>query len=469
MFKKALMLVSGNAFASALSLVRNLAIARLVSPEDYGIASTFAISMSIVEMMSYLGLQQLMIVDKDGDVPHVQAAAQGFQVLRGCLSSTILFLISGLYAAFLGIEQVAWAFQIIALVPFFNGFQHFDQHRLKRHMNFRPSVLTSALPPLFSVLSVWPAYLLWPDFRVMLVSIFTQALSMVLVSHLTAERRYQLAWDRWLVRRAIEFGWPLLLNGVLLFAIFNGDRLIIGRELGMTTLAIFSMGFTLTLTPTLVLANSMQTFFVPMLSREVDNRPAFQTLSEAAIEGGVVIGLLLILGTSLLGGPIVHILLGSKYEGLLPFLVQLGIMQGLRVAKSGPSLIALSRGRNGLSIWANIPRILTLPVAWVVVLRTGNIESVIGVGIAAEGLGLMIALWTTRTRLGVHLRHLVLPMALFFGFAAVSWWDAWVTAPRPLFADHLHPGLLLVLFVGLATILSMSALRKVTLRRLRRG
>ncbi len=468
MFKKALMLVSGNAFASALSLLRNLAIARLISPEDYGIASTFAISMSIVEMVSYLGLQQLMIVDRDGDIPHVQAAAQGFQVLRGFLSSTLLFLISGLYASFLGIEEVAWAFQIIALVPLFNGFQHFDQHRLKRHMNFRPSILTTALPPLFSVLAIWPAYLIWPDFRVMLVSIFVQALSMVAVSHLTAERGYRLAWDNELVRKAMQFGWPLLLNGVLLFGIFNGDRLIIGRELGMTTLAIFSMGFTLTLTPTLVLANSLQTFFVPLLSREVDNPKGFQTLAEATIEGGMVIGVLLILGTSLLGGPIIHILLGAKYEGLLPFLVQLGIMQGVRIAKTGPSIIALSRGRNGLSIWANIPRALALPVAWFVVLRTGDIESVIGVGITAELLGLLIALWTTRKRLVVHLRRLVLPLVLFFSFAALSYWDAWMTVPMPLLADHLHPGLLAVLLVALATIQSMSAMRTVVLRRLRR-
>ena len=38
MLKKAFMLVSGNAFGSALLLVRNLIIARLISPEDYGIA-----------------------------------------------------------------------------------------------------------------------------------------------------------------------------------------------------------------------------------------------------------------------------------------------------------------------------------------------------------------------------------------------------------------------------------------------
>ncbi len=66
MLRNAFMLVSGNAFGSALLLVRNLIIARLVSPEDYGIASTFAVAMSIVEMLSYLGLNQMIVVDRDG-------------------------------------------------------------------------------------------------------------------------------------------------------------------------------------------------------------------------------------------------------------------------------------------------------------------------------------------------------------------------------------------------------------------
>ena len=77
MLKKAFLVVTGNAFGSALLLLRNLIVARLVSPHDYGIASTFAIVMSLVEMLSYVGLNQLMVVDKDGDDPHFQRAMQG--------------------------------------------------------------------------------------------------------------------------------------------------------------------------------------------------------------------------------------------------------------------------------------------------------------------------------------------------------------------------------------------------------
>ena len=151
MLKKAFMLVSGNAFGSALLLARNLIVARLISPEDYGIASTFAISMSIVEMLSNFGLNQMIVVDKDGDDPRVQSGLQGFQVLRGLTSSLLLWAISGAYARFLGIADLAWAYQVIAFIPLVNGLQHFDVHRLKRHLKFTPSILSLSVPPLVSV------------------------------------------------------------------------------------------------------------------------------------------------------------------------------------------------------------------------------------------------------------------------------------------------------------------------------
>ena len=78
MLRKALLILSGNAAASLLLFARNLVIARLIPVEDYGIASTFAIAMSVVEMASQLGLQQMIVQAREGEDPHFQAALQGF-------------------------------------------------------------------------------------------------------------------------------------------------------------------------------------------------------------------------------------------------------------------------------------------------------------------------------------------------------------------------------------------------------
>ncbi|MBC7141702.1 MAG: oligosaccharide flippase family protein [Rhodobacteraceae bacterium] len=465
MLKKAFMLVSGNAFGSALLLLRNLIIARLISPEDYGIASTFAIAMSIVEMLSYLGLNQMIVIDKDGDDPGVQKAMQGFQVLRGLTSSALLFVIAYPYARFLGIEHIAWAYQAIAFIPLVNGLQHFDMHRLKRHLNFTPWIVTQAVPPLISVLSVWPLALYFSDYRIMLVALFVQAGAMVILSHVMAERRYGLTFDFALIRRATVFGWPLLLNGVLLFGVFNGERLIVGRELGMSQLAVFSMSITLTLTPTLVLAGATQALFLPQLSASRDRDESFRWLGVAATEAGLAIGVLLILGVVLLGGPVIHLLLGPKYAAILEILVPMAVVQAVRVAKTGGSTVALSKERSGNAAAANLFRVLSLPISWYAVTHTGTVMTVIFIAITAEALGYLLSLRLAARRTGILLGPLVLPSTLTAMACLAALVDAWVHPPQTGFAAHLDWSRWAVVAVCLAALASMSALRGYLWRR----
>jgi O-antigen/teichoic acid export membrane protein len=468
MLKKAVLLVSGNAFGSALLLVRNLLVARMVSPEDYGIASTFAISMSIVEMVSYLGLQQLIVVDKDGDEPGFQAAMQGFQVLRGFLSSALLFLIAYPYARFLSIENVAWAFQVIALIPLINGLQHYDMHRLKRQMKFTPSIVSTSVPALVSVLSLWPLAAQFDDYRIMLVAIFVQAGAMVLLSHLLSERRYRLTLDFGLMRKAMQFGWPLLLNGMLLFLVFNGEKLVVGRELGMSALAIFSMGFTLTLTPTLVLASSIQSFFLPQLSSAQDRPADFQHTSITTLEASLVTGVLLVLGTSLLGGPVVILLLSDKYLEMLPILVPLAVLQAIRSAKTGSSIVALAKQRAGNAIVGNIPRVISIPITWWVAIRTGDLAMMIWIATIAEIVGYFASLYMAQRTSRIDLRPLIVPILTTSAAFVTALVDSYLYLPGVELKDHLHVTHGLVVVISIAALFSMRNLTGYVMTRLRR-
>ena len=156
MFRTAFLILSGNAAASLVLLVRNLAVARMISVEDYGIAATFALVVSLLEMASALGLQQQIVQSKEGDDPDFQAALQGFQLMRGLMSGLALFLLAGPVADFMNVPEVAWAYRVVALIPVLNAFQHFDIHRLNRDMVFGPMLLTRLAPAVVSLLLVWP-------------------------------------------------------------------------------------------------------------------------------------------------------------------------------------------------------------------------------------------------------------------------------------------------------------------------
>lgn len=412
MIRTVLLLVSGNASVSVLTLARNLLVARLVSVEDYGIAATFAISMAIVEMASNLGLQQLMVQDRAGDDPRLQAGLHGFNALRGLAAGLILFALAGPLAAFLGVPDIAWAYQLMALVPVARGLQHFDVERFKRTMRFGPSIVSTLIPAALSVAVVWPLDRLFGDWRVMLYAILAQTALGLVASHLWAERRFAVSLDREIMRKSLRFGWPLLLNGVLLFLVMHGEKLVVGRELGLEALGLFAMGFTLTLTPTLVLARSTQAFFLPQLSTLQDEDERFDAMAAATMQAAVANGLLVAVSIAVLGPPFVALVLGEKYAGLAPLLPWLGILQAVRVFKSGPAVVALARGRTGNATLSNLPRVAAILLAWAALAQGwGDLLAVVLIGLAGEVVGFALSLALVRARAGVRLGPMIWTVA----------------------------------------------------------
>lgn len=465
MLRALLLILSGNVFSSALMLVRNLVVARLISVEDYGIAATFAIAMTVVEMGSQLGLKQQIVQAANGDDPRFQAALQGFQVLRGVLAGGILFAIGPWIARFFGVPELTWAYQLVAVIPVLYALQHFDIHRLNRQMRFGPMVLTNTVPAALSLLAVWPLAAWFGDYRVMLYALVLHALINAAMSHLVSERAYRLVLDRGVMGGSLRFGWPLLVNGLLLFAVFQGDKLIVGRELGLAALAVFAMGLTLTLTPTLIMAKTIQQMFLPVLSRHVATRDtapqAFESRAHAMLQAALLNGTLLALVVWLIGPPVVHLLLGEKYAAVLPLLIWFALTQGLRVFKSGPAVVALACGKTGNAMAANLVRVACLPLAWWAVVNGGDLVTVLWIAIVAEALGFVLALVLVQVQINLSLR----PIALSLGFAALfllalalgTYWPAqglWgqlaLWGPLALFA---------------AMVLSMGDLRRHALRR----
>ena len=420
MFRNVVLIFSGNVFSAILGLVRNLLVARLLTVEHFGIASTFAISMSIVEMLTSLGLHQLIIQDKNGDDPKLQAGLQGFHLFRGAVSSTLLFLLSQPIASFMGTGDIVWAYQILAFIPLLNGLVHFDIYRLQRQLNYIPSILSSTIPALLSVLLIWPLYIIFKDYRVMLGIIMAQSLTTLIVSHLAAKRRYQVALAKDIIAHALRFGWPLLINSILIFFVFQGEKIIVGREIGLEALAIFSMGFTLTLWPAMLLANSIQSIFLPLLSEAKDDRPAFQRIAMVTLQAHFALGALFVSGGVLVGPTLVGYLLGPKYTPLLGLFPWLVILQAMRLMEGGSSIVALAAGRTGVSAVSNLVRISIMPFSWYVAANTGNIHMIIWLAIGSEFAGLLVSLFMMRRQVKMSVAPSVWPFVLTISLSVVT-------------------------------------------------
>ena len=218
----------GQAATQASSFVRNIILARLISPADFGIAAILGVTLQMVEMFSNVAGDMLLIQAKDGDQEQLQGTAQALRVGRAVVNGVVIFALAWPAARLFGVPQATWAFRCLGLLPLLRGLFHLDMSRLQRHFRFAPSVITDAGANWCATLVAIPIAFWLRSYAAMLWALLIQAAVATALSHMLAERRYRWAWNRECWRRIVSFGWPLMINGILIFGIFEGDRLVIG-------------------------------------------------------------------------------------------------------------------------------------------------------------------------------------------------------------------------------------------------
>ena len=264
------------------------------------------------------------------------------------------------------------------------------------------------------------------DYRVMLVVVLAQVALYVLTSHLVAERRYRWAWDTGMIRRMIVFGWPLLINALLMFGIFQGDRAIVGGVFTMQALGLYSAAFGLLMMPSLIASRVLQSLLLPMLSGAKADEARFGELAAFATQLCLLGGVGFAAGTVWCGDDLLVLFYGDKYAPAVGVVGWLACMQGVRIARVGQSIAAIAKADTRNPMYANIARTLAIPIALGGAMGGMGVEWIAASGLAGE---LLAALWSQRLlakRIGLPASPVILPaliggalMSASFALAAI--------------------------------------------------
>lgn len=408
MLGSGLLLLIGNLTIGILMVGRNVLIANFVTVEHYGIAMTFAVTVALIELTANLMHDTYVVRSENGDEPRTLKALHLFAVLRGILNAVLLFLAGPYIAQIFQVPDLAWAYQIIAVIPLLRGFSHIDMFRFQRHGKFRPKVIMELSAYLASLFAAWGAVLYFGDFRAMLVTIFVQWMVFFLLSHIFAERKYSIGWDGVVLKDLFAFGWPLMLNAMLIYAIQNGDRIIVGNQLGPEVLGWFSAAFMLAQTPSMLLMNARRTLFMPQISRKGPHQAQAHLV---AIEVALWLGIGFAVAIAIAGPYLLTALFGERYLQAVTMMLWLGLIFGLRIARSGLITTAIAQGDTTKVLNASLVRVLALPAAFYLLQNGGTIWALMVLICVAELITFAVSFYLVRDiahkSLSAHLSFLV--------------------------------------------------------------
>lgn len=426
--KGGLHLSTGQVISQASSFVKSLIVARLISPADYGIAALFAMTFSLLEMISNLSAQMLIVQAEDGDDPRFESTIHFVHSCRGLLNATLIFVLAGPVSRLFGAPQAKLAFECLALVPLIRGFYHIDLNRFQRHMRFGPSVLVDSGSNLLVTLIALPLAFWLRNYWAMLWLLVAQSVCYLVGSHLLAERRYGWAWDRFFTERMFHFGWPLTINGLLMFGIFEGDRFTIGSahhlfsrsNYTLTDLGVYSVAFALTQAPAMVVTNICTSLFLPLLSPAQASRSQFERRYLACVHIVSLLAVVVATGFTVAGGTVVTLVYGQKYRAAGVFIGWLSAMWALRIFRQAPTLAAMAYADTRNAMVSNLSRSSAL-LGLLFVAATGRPLVWIAVcGFLGELVALVVCVWRLQLRHGVPAALCFRPFAAFFVGAGVS-------------------------------------------------
>jgi len=346
--------------SNGCSFVRNYILARVLSKDDFGIAAMLTVTFLFLEMTSKMAFGPQITSSKNGHEPQFVDTEHTVQLLFGLGSALIFLVAAGPLAVMLGVPQLAWGLQLLALVPACMAFGNLGAFTYTREMHFERVVCLEAVPQILITLVAWPVAVWFHDFRAFIWLQIGKAALSTLVSYLVGGRHYGLAFRKDYCRQVLKFSWPLIISGLIMLCSNQGDRFVMVRGYSLADLGTYAVAWSLAATPSFALLRIIGNIALPLLSRVADQQEVLKSHYAFVAQLFCLCGTLFAVVLTVGGEEIITLMFGSKYAGAGTVAAWLACAHAVRVARGAPTGVAWARGETWSQMLGNIVRLVGL-------------------------------------------------------------------------------------------------------------
>jgi O-antigen/teichoic acid export membrane protein len=376
-------------------------LARLLAPEDYGLAAMVLVFSGLVALItdSALGtalIQRRALSERD------RSTVFWTGVVIGTLFTALGLAAAGPIADFYGEPEVRPLFAALSLTFLVGSLGTTQAALFARDMNFRAlelrqmgSALTGAVVGISIAAAGGGAW------AIVLQQLVVVLASTVLLWRLSSWRP-SLTYSPASLRSFARFGGNVFGQNTLYYLGRNVDQLLIGRVLGTASLGIYTLAHNVILAPFHRIAGPVQQVLFPAFARMQDDpeRLASAWIKVSRLVGAISIPALV--GLIVVAPDFVAVVLGDRWleaTTVIQILAWVGLLQSLQ-AVNGEVLLALDR--SGTLFRFTILWFLGNVAALVVGLRWGIVGVAAGLAVVATIIEPINAYVTARA-LGIRL------------------------------------------------------------------
>jgi O-antigen/teichoic acid export membrane protein len=457
----------GRAIGQVASFGVTLLLARLLEPADFGLLGMALVLSGFLSLLGELGLGAALVQRGELDERH-RSTAFWLSVGSGLVLALLLFAAAPAIAAFYREPRLVPVIRVLSLDFVIAPLRSVQSALLARNMAFKSlavveiaSVLASSA---LAVVLALRGYGVWALVGRALAASVLQTLVLWTLSRW----RPSLGVDRQALRELWRFSSHLLGFGVLNYWARKADDLLIGRVLGSAPLGLYSRAYGTMMLPLTEVAGVFGKVMFPVLSRIQADKARTKAIYLRSLAAISLVTFPLMLVLLVAAEPIVLVLYGEKWRGMVPTLQIYCVVGAFQSIGTTVGWIYQSQGRTDLMLrWAVVACSLIV-IAIGIGVHLGSIEAVASAYAIVNLVVLSYPLFAVPGRLiGLVPSEVARAVQGSFGCAVVGAGLAWLVARyagpflplSALAAAELLAGLAGAL--GAARLFDVQALREV--------
>jgi len=306
------------------NFVRLIILARILSPNDFGLMGIALLTMATLDTFSQTGFQQALIQKKKDIKPYLDSAWTVL-ILRGFVLFAILFFIASYVASFFNAPEAKPIIQVIGFAVLFQAFTNIGVIYFQKELEFNKQFIYQLSGILADFVVAISAALILRSVWALVFGLLAGNAVRCFVSYLIHPYRPHLNLDLGKARELFRFGKWVLGSSILIFLLTQGDDIFVGKLLGAIALGFYQMAYRISNIPATEITHVISQVTFPAYSKLQDNIPKLKeaylkVLQVTAFLSFPVAGLIFVLASDF-----TKIFLGEKWMPMVPAMQVLAI------------------------------------------------------------------------------------------------------------------------------------------------
>ena len=343
--------------SKVVSLLVQIVLARLLSPEAFGIMAILLVVTNIADALAQGGLGSALIQRSESDDTIISTAFWLSVALALALFLAIL-LLAPILEGFYGMSGLRAYLSVLSLVVLFNSANSIQRSILQKAMDFKSlsaaTIISAIVSGAIGVVAAFAGLGVWA----LVAQSLSQSAATCITMALKVPWKPTLTFRRQEARGLFSYGWKVAATSILGVFYSGISDLVVGRACSATALGYYSQGRKYPMAIISMGTNAIQNVVFPALALRQKDRGAFVQAMRRALQTGTFIIAPLSFFCAAAAEPLVTILLTEKWLPCVPIFQMVCISHSVLMLTSVNPRAYLALGRSDLFLRMQTAKVL---------------------------------------------------------------------------------------------------------------